>query len=70
MCIFLPSVSALQLWLDKIGFAQVRCVDINITTNDEQRTTEWMTYHSLDDFFGYQRSFKKLPRDILDLSVR
>lgn len=47
---FLPSVSALQLWLDKIGFAQVRCVDINITTNDEQRTTEWMTYHSLDDF--------------------
>ena len=33
-----------------IGFAQVRCVDINITTNDEQRTTEWMTYHSLDDF--------------------
>ena len=48
---FLPSVSALQLWLDKIGFAQVRCVDINITTNDEQRTTEWMTYHSLDDFW-------------------
>ncbi|MDO4251370.1 MAG: tRNA 5-methoxyuridine(34)/uridine 5-oxyacetic acid(34) synthase CmoB [Moraxella sp.] len=47
---FLPSVDALMLWLTKAGFVNIRCVDLNETTTDEQRTTEWMTYHSLTDF--------------------
>lgn len=47
---FLPSVAALSLWLEKAGFVEVRCVDINITTNQEQRSTDWMSYHSLGDF--------------------
>ncbi len=47
---FLPSVAALTLWLEKVGFTDIRCVDINITTADEQRRTEWMSYHSLSDF--------------------
>lgn len=47
---FLPSVSALQNWLAKAGFTNVRCVDIDTTSTDEQRATEWMTYHSLADF--------------------
>lgn len=47
---FLPSVAALTLWLEKAGFVDVRCVDLNITTHEEQRASEWMTYHSLSDF--------------------
>lgn len=46
----LPSVSALTLWLQKVGFVNVCCVDVSITTEQEQRATEWMTYQSLVDF--------------------
>lgn len=46
----LPSVAALTLWLHKVGFVDVRCVDVNVTSEQEQRATEWMTYQSLADF--------------------
>ncbi len=47
---YLPSVAALKLWLERVGFIDVRCVDLSKTTIDEQRTTEWMNYLSLPDF--------------------
>ncbi|MDE4455909.1 tRNA 5-methoxyuridine(34)/uridine 5-oxyacetic acid(34) synthase CmoB [Psychrobacter sp. DAB_AL62B] len=47
---FLPSVAALIGWLEKAGFTEVRCVDVAVTSTDEQRKTEWMNYHSLVDF--------------------
>lgn len=47
---FLPSVAALRLWLTKAGFTNVRCVDVNVTSTEEQRATEWMDYQSLADF--------------------
>ena len=47
---FLPSVEALTGWLEKAGFSEVRCVDVAVTSTEEQRKTEWMTYHSLADF--------------------
>ena len=47
---FLPSVAALIGWLEKAGFSEVRCVDVAVTSIDEQRKTEWMNYHSLADF--------------------
>ncbi len=47
---FLPSCQALELWLSRCGFKNVRTVDINQTTLDEQRATEWMTFHSLADY--------------------
>jgi tRNA (mo5U34)-methyltransferase len=47
---FLPSVAALTGWLEKAGFTEVRCVDVAVTSTDEQRKTEWMNYHSLVDF--------------------
>lgn len=47
---FLPSVAALSKWLAKVGFSDVRCVDIDVTSTDEQRATSWMDYHSLADF--------------------
>ncbi|MFA9486588.1 MULTISPECIES: tRNA 5-methoxyuridine(34)/uridine 5-oxyacetic acid(34) synthase CmoB [unclassified Moraxella] len=47
---FLPSVATLTKWLLKAGFSEVSCVDVSITSTDEQRATEWMDYHSLVDF--------------------
>ena len=35
------------VWVSSAGFAAVRVVDINQTSQSEQRTTEWMPSHSL-----------------------
>ena len=47
---FLPSVPTLCSWLKKVGFANIRCVDTNQTSVEEQRSTDWMTFQSLSDF--------------------
>jgi tRNA (mo5U34)-methyltransferase len=46
---FLPSAIELSNWLEKCGFVDVRIVDESITTIEEQRTTDWMTFESLTD---------------------
>ncbi|MGC9460945.1 tRNA 5-methoxyuridine(34)/uridine 5-oxyacetic acid(34) synthase CmoB [Vibrio genomosp. F10] len=47
---FFPSARALKVWLEQVGFVNVRIVDENTTTIGEQRTTEWMTHNSLPDY--------------------
>ncbi|EWG99357.1 tRNA 5-methoxyuridine(34)/uridine 5-oxyacetic acid(34) synthase CmoB [Halomonas sp. BC04] len=47
---FLPSSRALCQWLERCGFDNVRVVEEAVTSLDEQRTTEWMTFQSLADF--------------------
>ncbi len=47
---FLPSVLALESWLKKAGFRNIRLLDVSTTTVAEQRTTAWMAFHSLSDF--------------------
>ncbi|MDP5134345.1 tRNA 5-methoxyuridine(34)/uridine 5-oxyacetic acid(34) synthase CmoB [Rheinheimera baltica] len=47
---FIPSVQALVHWLQRLGFSNVRLVDLNRTTLDEQRKTAWMENESLIDF--------------------
>ena len=47
---FLPSVPALEHWLDRLGFKNIRTIDVSKTTTDEQRSTRWMTNQSLADF--------------------
>ncbi len=44
----LPSEPLLRRWLEQSGYGAVRCVDRTATTIEEQRRTEWMPYHSLD----------------------
>lgn len=46
----IPSVPTLTSWLQEAGFKNVRCVDVNTTTSEEQRATAWMQYQSLSDF--------------------
>ena len=47
---YLPSVPALIRWLEKCDFEDVRCVDVDVTSLAEQRTTEWMPNESLVDY--------------------
>ena len=46
---FLPSAEELTHWVTRCGFKQVRVVDINQTSLEEQRTTQWMPFESLKD---------------------
>ncbi len=47
---FIPSAKALTSWLEKVGFKNVRLVNIDKTTLDEQRKTDWIDTESLEDF--------------------
>ena len=61
---FLPSVPALERWLRRAGFVDVRCVDVSVTSVEEQRSTDWMRYQSLPDFLDPQdhgRTVEGLP---------
>lgn len=46
----LPSTAALADWLLHAGFRDVRLVNVNITSTQEQRQTDWMCFLSLADF--------------------
>ncbi|MFT7217866.1 MAG: tRNA (mo5U34)-methyltransferase [Paraglaciecola sp.] len=47
---FLPSTAALVVWMTRVGFKNIRVVDVAATTIEEQRTTAWMDSQSLVDF--------------------
>lgn len=53
---FLPSCDALMKWMRRCGFKNIRLVDVTKTTTQEQRTTEWMRFNSLQDFLDPQNS--------------
>ena len=61
---FLPSIPALERWLRRAGFSDVRCVDVSTTTVEEQRTTEWMKFQSLSDYLDpndHSKTIEGLP---------
>jgi tRNA (mo5U34)-methyltransferase len=61
---FLPSVPALERMLRRAGFSEVNCVDVSVTTVQEQRGTEWMRFQSLSDFLDpadHGRTVEGLP---------
>lgn len=51
---FLPSVPLLERFLRRCGYDQVRCINLNRTSTQEQRSTEWMRFQSLPDFLDPQ----------------
>jgi len=57
---FIPSVKMLELWLFRCGFKNIRCVDIDTTSIDEQRSTDWMQFESLADFLDPNDSSKTI----------
>ena len=49
---FLPTIDTLIQWMQRCGFEEIRVVDVNQTSVQEQRSTEWMSYESLSDFLN------------------
>lgn len=47
---FLPTPELLIRMLERVGFKNIRIVDISQTSTAEQRKTDWMTFESLADF--------------------
>ena len=47
---FIPSLLTLESWLQRCGYTDIRVIDVTATTTDEQRSTSWMTFESLQDF--------------------
>ncbi len=48
----IPTVAGLFGWLRAAGFTQVCCLDVTATTTTEQRRTDWMPFHSLEQALG------------------
>lgn len=46
----IPSVPLLIQWLEDAGYHNVRCVDVTVTSIDEQRSTDWMQFQSVADY--------------------
>jgi tRNA (mo5U34)-methyltransferase len=51
---FLPSCETLISWMKRCGFKNCRVIDVNTTTIEEQRSTEWMEFYSLKEFLDPQ----------------
>ncbi|QBG48262.1 tRNA 5-methoxyuridine(34)/uridine 5-oxyacetic acid(34) synthase CmoB [Verrucomicrobia bacterium S94] len=49
---FIPSVQTLELWLKRCGLKKIKTVDVNVTSTEEQRSTDWMTFESLPDYLN------------------
>ncbi|MEM6486352.1 MAG: tRNA 5-methoxyuridine(34)/uridine 5-oxyacetic acid(34) synthase CmoB [Pseudomonadota bacterium] len=47
---FIPTSDMLLIWLKKLGWREPRLVDETPTSTEEQRSTEWMRFHSLQEF--------------------
>ena len=49
---FLPSCETLVSWMKRCGFKNIRVIDVTPTRVEEQRSTEWMQFHSLKNFLS------------------
>ncbi len=47
---FIPDLLAMESWLIRAGFENIRCVDVTTTTFEEQRKTKWIHTETLKDF--------------------
>jgi tRNA (mo5U34)-methyltransferase len=57
---FLPSTATLSSWLAKARFRDIKLLDVTNTTVAEQRSTEWMNFHSLAQFLDPNDSSKTI----------
>lgn len=47
---FVPTADCLSNWIKRAGFKEVECFSIDETTSNEQRTTDYAPWESLNDF--------------------
>lgn len=65
---FIPSGPTLSRWLKRCGFKNIRAIDVTATSPSEQRSTDWMRFHSLADFLDPHD--KRLTREGLPAPKR
>ena len=61
---FLPTCATTINWLQRCGYVNPRVVDVNVTSLQEQRTTDWMRFQSLVDCLNpddHSRTVEGLP---------
>lgn len=56
----LPTVDTLLAWVKNAGFSNPTWVDTTATTVEEQRATDWMTFHSLQNFLDPEDSTRTI----------
>ncbi|MDH5191634.1 MAG: tRNA 5-methoxyuridine(34)/uridine 5-oxyacetic acid(34) synthase CmoB [Gammaproteobacteria bacterium] len=56
----IPSCDMLEQWLVQEKFKNIRFIDITATTIEEQHTTEWMEFQSLQDFLDPKDNTKTI----------
>ena len=52
----IPSVAMVEAWLRQCDFRNVRTIDVNVTSIEEQHSTEWMRFESLPDYLDPENS--------------
>lgn len=57
---FIPTVPTLVAWLKKMKFRDIEVIDVSVTTVEEQRSTDWMEFHSLADFLDSENNNKTI----------
>jgi len=60
---FIPTTPVLERMLERVGFTNIRVVDITKTSVEEQRSTDWMNYESLSDFLDPEDHSKTIEGD-------
>ena len=55
---FVPTISALKNWCMRAGFVGFEVLETSLTSQDEQRKTEWIEGQSLEDFLDPDDSSK------------
>ncbi len=60
---FIPTTSVLERMLQRVGFKNIRVVDVNQTSIEEQRNTDWMSFESLQDFLDPDDPGKTIEGD-------
>lgn len=55
---FVPTLKALENWCARAGFSSFEVLGTVLTTSDEQRKTDWIESHSLEDFLDPADSTK------------
>ena len=56
----IPSLKILKEWVKEAGFKDIKIVDVNQTSTEEQRTSDWMSFESLNEFLDASDKSKTL----------
>ncbi|WP_372371055.1 tRNA 5-methoxyuridine(34)/uridine 5-oxyacetic acid(34) synthase CmoB [Candidatus Uabimicrobium sp. HlEnr_7] len=57
---FIPSCLTLESWLKRCGFTNIELIDVSTTSVQEQRSTSWMKFESLQNFLDPQNPNKTI----------